>query len=833
MRPPEAVGWARKVYIMAPSAVKTDARREGRRTARCVVILALLAALPLAPALLGRKVLLPADLLMVMQPFKAHAAEMGFHRVSNPILDAVQQFWPWRSFAGEQLRRGVLPLWNPYMLSGTPFVGNDQSAIYYPETWLFAIMRPERAFAWAAFVSLFVSGGFMLLFLRGQGLRRRAGMVGATAWMYNGFVVGWICLPTIRSVPAWLPLMLAAYDRALAARGRARAGWTALTALAVGLQFLAGNLHASFFVLLVFAAYVVWATVREGRYGRGIAAPLGFGAAALGLGFLLAAVQLLPALEFGFRSSRVAATYGLMMSYRLPWSYLLAGLMPDLFGNPVDYNHWGAALGAQYRAYTETAWYTGAATIVLAAFALLRPLRRRTWLWAGLIVLAFALALGSPLNYLFFALVPGFRQLPGINRALLLVCFAVPALAAYGVQRGLAATPDEREAVARALIRVCTASMVVAVAGALWAWTASGAFETPAVELGPYIWLQLARFLVLSIAVVGFVVVGIRRARPSWYAIAIALLAVDVAGFAHHFYPLVPARYTEPRAAVVTWLQGQSRAADAAGQPFRILSLGANALDRMAPNVPMLFRLADVQGSDSITYGRYARLLGAISRTADGFPQPDPGRAAALLGARYVVTALDLSNNSALRRMEEPGFECDVYEATPAAAPFAERAAPLRLASSDAEALAALVGEAGTGWPMATVVVRDRLPAKVLGALPRLGEGSWSSEVLPARYLGPNHVAMEAPRSAGLHGPVLLRQTCYPGWQAYADGRPTVLTAADYCLQFLPDVPAGTRRLDLVFEPTSSKLGAFAALAAMALLVALGAFAWRPGRGSA
>ncbi|MCD6352331.1 MAG: hypothetical protein J7M26_09455, partial [Armatimonadetes bacterium] len=183
--------------MMKPALVKdSTSRRAAWRSLRCLLFLAALALLPLSPALFGHRVFLPADLLMVMQPFRAHAPELGFTRVSNPILDAVQQFWPWRKFAGQQLGVGTIPLWNPYMLCGTPFVANNQSAVFYPETWLFALTsawRAAPAFAWAAAFYLFASSSFMFWFLRSLGLRRRAALVGAVAWMYNGFVVGWIC----------------------------------------------------------------------------------------------------------------------------------------------------------------------------------------------------------------------------------------------------------------------------------------------------------------------------------------------------------------------------------------------------------------------------------------------------------------------------------------------------------------------------------------------------------------------------------------------------------------------------------------------------------------
>ena len=370
---------------MRAAAVKTYRRhRQACRSLRCLLFPAALSLLPLAPALFLGRVLLPADLLMVMQPFKALSHQMAFTRVSNPILDAVQQFWPWRRYAGDQLRHGVVPLWNPYMLSGTPFVANNQSAVFYPETWLFALMTPERAFACAAALYLFASGSFMFWFLRTIGLRRRAALLGAVAWMYNGFVVGWICLPSFRSVPGWLPLVLGAYERARRAEGPGRAPWLALGALALGLQFLAGNLHVSFYLLLTFALYVLASACWRARRGQSPAPALAVAALMAVGGAALAAIQLLPTLEFAARSHRRAIAYASTLGYRLPWPYLFAGLMPDLFGNPVDYNFWGWSLSPTHREYIETAWYFGVLPLMLMAAAFAWRRNSQIWFWGAM-----------------------------------------------------------------------------------------------------------------------------------------------------------------------------------------------------------------------------------------------------------------------------------------------------------------------------------------------------------------------------------------------------------------------------------------------------------------
>ena len=169
--------------------------------------LAAVALVVLWPVTLGEKVMLPTDLLLRMEPWHAHASEYGFERVQNPILDAVQQFYPWRRFAAQQVRGDQVPLWNPYSSCGAPFVANNQSAVFYPETSVFYLISPERAFGWATLLYLLLAGGFMYWYLRTVGCRPVASMLGALPFMLCGFAVGWLAFPSFRSVPAWLPLM--------------------------------------------------------------------------------------------------------------------------------------------------------------------------------------------------------------------------------------------------------------------------------------------------------------------------------------------------------------------------------------------------------------------------------------------------------------------------------------------------------------------------------------------------------------------------------------------------------------------------------------------------
>ena len=93
------------------------------RTTGYLALLALLAAAFLSPALFTSQVLLPGDLMTQHLPLAALGEPLP---VNNPIIsDAVEQFYPYRSFFRSEVLAGRLPLWNPYSQNGTPFLANS------------------------------------------------------------------------------------------------------------------------------------------------------------------------------------------------------------------------------------------------------------------------------------------------------------------------------------------------------------------------------------------------------------------------------------------------------------------------------------------------------------------------------------------------------------------------------------------------------------------------------------------------------------------------------------------------------------------------------------
>src|SRR5262245_48842035 len=118
----------------------------------------LVAVVFLGPAILGGKILSQADALYTFPPWAA-CRPPDLVRASNPLLgDQSQHFYPDRYFARRELRRGEVPLWNPFILTGTPFLAEMVSAVFSPFNVFSYLGDLKRSFAWSALSRLVVAG---------------------------------------------------------------------------------------------------------------------------------------------------------------------------------------------------------------------------------------------------------------------------------------------------------------------------------------------------------------------------------------------------------------------------------------------------------------------------------------------------------------------------------------------------------------------------------------------------------------------------------------------------------------------------------------------------
>ena len=373
--------------------------------------------------------------------------------------DILHYFYPYRDYASAALREGRIPLWNPYIFMGVPFLANPQSAVLYPLHWPLSWLPVTQQIYWSAAFHAWI------LAMGGYGLMRRwgtgwpAAMTTALVLAGSGFYGGLLGHINQMNSAAWLPWLLWALETTMTSAPTPQAtSHRALRcthsllpllpfSLFVTLSLLAGHAQTIYINLL---GVGVWTVVRAiylstlhtslATAVRHIASSLLIYVSGVLLGVLIAAAQLLPTLELsglGLRSGGLS--YGDMTSFSLRPLLLHWTLLPS-YGF-LDLSVVFATLG-----YTEFVAYVGLLGLLLALVGIWRGRtavernrspRQYRWLCGTLFAgLGLFLALGrwNPFSFFFYELVPGFDLFRTPARWMMLYTLGMAILAGIGME---------------------------------------------------------------------------------------------------------------------------------------------------------------------------------------------------------------------------------------------------------------------------------------------------------------------------------------------------------------------------------------------------------------
>ncbi|MCB0177773.1 MAG: YfhO family protein [Anaerolineae bacterium] len=203
--------------------------------------------------------------------------------------DLAPFLYPNYRFAAENLRHGIIPLWNPHLYSGVPFAADIQSGLFYPINIVIFLLVPNLTYEWLEYLAIFhfwLAGMTMYLCLRLMrpeenvewgmkneeivGLSRSIGPVaalaGALAFQFSDlFIVHFGNLNMI-AVAAWLPLIFLLFHRSLV---QDSLGLAAASGAVLAIATLAGHIQITLFILLTLGLYTLW-VVGSGIRNQGL-----------------------------------------------------------------------------------------------------------------------------------------------------------------------------------------------------------------------------------------------------------------------------------------------------------------------------------------------------------------------------------------------------------------------------------------------------------------------------------------------------------------------------------------------------------------------------------
>jgi hypothetical protein len=335
------------------------------------------------------------------------------------------------------VRHGSVPLWDPYTFGGHSFIGEMQTAAFYPLHLVFALfpangngLLSTRLFHFYFVFTHLLAAYFMFALIREIGLNRFPALIAGLCFSLGGFV-GALPWPHLLESAVWLPLQFLLMLRALAALETRRGLlYAALAGLALGMSILAGGLHVVMMEAMVLITAVAYSALRNRANWRRPAATIGL---ILATGLAAGAVQLLPSAEYSARAVRFITGTSLPATQKIPIAYLVDSISPrTLLGYLFSWN-FQAKLGPG----EVLSPYLGVFPLLLAIIGFWKC--RDHW-WArysaGLAAAAFLFSLGaSSLLYgLIYALAPLLWMAREASRFLYIAHFGLVILAAYGAQ---------------------------------------------------------------------------------------------------------------------------------------------------------------------------------------------------------------------------------------------------------------------------------------------------------------------------------------------------------------------------------------------------------------
>lgn len=688
--------------------------------------------------------------------------------------DVFRLFIPNAAFLRQSLLAGRLPLWNPYIRLGEPFVATLQSQAFYPPNVLAVLLvGPTWTPTVLQLFNVLLGSVGMFLACRRFGRSKGASAVGAAVIALTPFFAQTSLVPNIAGAIAWGGFILVG-AQAIARRPGLRSA--VFLALPLGLSALCGAPEVTLCEGLIALAVV-------GRSPRSLLTAF--------LGCLwavaLALVSLLPTAELALNSTRGFHRATLSWSTSLP--QLLSVVLP--FADLPRKEYWGSDQ------VLFVSLFLGTTTGLLALLAVRTERRRRV---LALLAAGFALlALGAhfpPARFLLTHPPFGIFRYPAKFLAGTALCLAP--LAAFGL--------DRLGALARRVgPNVRRAPLLLGAWFALFALGFWGLHHLP-VRFGLALAFAWGMGVLLVLAL-GFLLVRPGAARPRHVrTVAVGLLCVELFAFALDF-------------PVASWAT-----AAAFDHPSSLAAalrpLADGRISVVLPEVPVAEDVAKSRHYlESARDGLVpVQVIRERMPTVEGYGTPEPARLDDLeqgapqplynlLGVRGYVRDGPAPFPGLRPVGEVPG----VARAFLGGAPMPRAFVVYRTQPVDEAGAMRAVLDPKEPF-RATAFLEDgqapRGPVKgCQGFTPAITREGFGRTEIDLTACGP--------------GELVLTDRAYPGWEATLDGRPVPISRADWLVRGVA-VPAGAHQVVMRYRPWSFRVGALLSLLALlAAVVAL------------
>ncbi len=358
---------------------------------------------------------IPADIVTnTYLPWRSHY----FGPVQNPILsDAISFTYPMRTLAVDIMQQGQLPLWNPYILMGTPLLANLQSAPFSPTIFLYFLTDTATAWGLQVVAQHFLAMLFMYVLLRYWKIGKSASLLGGLIYAFAGFNTIWSQWNIHTLTAAFLPIIIYFAEKLIEEKKKITGVFLSVS---IAAQLLSGYPQlfiytaAAIVILLIGKTNKIINFINISKF------------VLLGIG--LSTIQLLPGLELILNSQRASEPIPFKWVF-LPFAKTITFLIADFFGSHSAGNYWGP------QNYTSNTGFIGIGVFILLIVGFKTKINSKVIVFSKLVLIAaILLSFATPISILLYKVnILGFAAATA-HRALILFIFAVSIIASFGFE---------------------------------------------------------------------------------------------------------------------------------------------------------------------------------------------------------------------------------------------------------------------------------------------------------------------------------------------------------------------------------------------------------------
>lgn len=731
------------------------------------------------------KVPFPGDIIVSdFQPWRS-TSYLGYGAGGIPnkaqYPDTIRQMYPWKTLAVESLKRGTLPLWNPYNFSGSPLLANFQSAALYPFGLLYLVLPQIDAWTILIILQPLLAVVFTYFYSKTIGMDMLAGWLTALSYGFSGFMAVWLEYNTIGHVVLWLPLMLLSIEHL---KGRPSKIWLAILTLSHTSALLAGHPQVYAYTLVFSLLYTLFRA--DSRMWMYI-----FGFSALGIG--IGGLQILPGIELIINAARSPHDSGQVFAKILirPWQ-LLSLPFPNIFGNPATRTYWP----------TDT--FIGKVTTIglVPLFFSLSAFRRKdritTW-YIFATVITLLLITSNPITYFLYRIpIPLFTSSSPTLMSFLFA-FTLSVTCGLGLNFWLTDTHSTKKLLIRSL-------QVIGLFGLLALGTKLPI--TPELSLHAPVALRALMYgTLVSIVVIILFWIAIQFPKYRIHAITLLLLVhiFDLFIFFKRFNPFVPKALVFPQHTTIDrikdknldryWGYGTANIAANFASQYHIYS--PEGYDPLYPKWYGEFLYAYRNGTLMEIFDDSTRSDAAISsRFGDGgLSDMKKQKILSALSVRYILDRVENAGSEQtyppdrIKRLEVYD-DWAIYENT--------QALPRVYMAENIVAYSSPSDFSNTFFSTQVSSTSAFLPSDS-NVISSHGGNARIQLYTPERV----QIVTESTAS----GLLIVTDTFYPGWTATIDDRPAEIIKTNWTMRGVR-VPEGTHTVTMIYTPKTVRYGA-------------------------